>query len=58
MSKPRLIYFDAPVKAALTQRFRDALRPGGYLFVGHSESLGAIRHPLKAVCPAVYRREA
>jgi chemotaxis protein methyltransferase CheR len=30
--------------------------PGGYLFVGHAESLTAIRHPLQTVRPAVYRR--
>lgn len=33
------IYFDPPVKAALTARFRDALRPGGYLFIGATEAL-------------------
>lgn len=33
------IYFDPPVKAALTARFRAALRPGGYLFIGATEAL-------------------
>lgn len=33
------IYFDPPVKAALTARFREALRPGGYLFIGATEAL-------------------
>lgn len=53
-----MIYFDRPTQEELVNRLARWLRPGGYLFVGHSESLGAIRHPLKAVCPAVYRREA
>ncbi len=33
------IYFDPPVKAALTRRFHDALKPGGYLFIGATEAL-------------------
>lgn len=33
------IYFDAPVKAALTRRFYEALRPGGVLFIGATEAL-------------------
>jgi chemotaxis protein methyltransferase CheR len=52
-----MIYFDRPTQEELVNRLARWLRPGGYLFVGHSESLGAIRHPLKSVCPAVYRRE-
>lgn len=33
------IYFDPPVKAALTRRFHEALRPGGVLFIGATEAL-------------------
>ncbi|MFN8639429.1 MAG: protein-glutamate O-methyltransferase CheR [Dehalococcoidia bacterium] len=33
------IYFDGPVKAALTRRFYEALRPGGVLFIGATEAL-------------------
>lgn len=33
------IYFDSPVKAALTRRFYEALRPGGVLFIGATEAL-------------------
>lgn len=33
------IYFDPPVKAALTRRFHEALKPGGYLFIGATEAL-------------------
>jgi len=33
------IYFDPPVKAALTRRFYEALKPGGYLFIGATEAL-------------------
>lgn len=52
-----MIYFDRPTQEELVNRLARWLRPGGYLFVGHSESLGAIRHPLKPVCPAIYRRD-
>jgi chemotaxis protein methyltransferase CheR len=30
--------------------------PGGYLLVGHSESLTGIKHPLSLMAPAIYRR--
>jgi chemotaxis protein methyltransferase CheR len=52
-----MIYFDRPTQENLVSRLRDMLVPGGYLFVGHSESLVAIRHGLKSVQPSIYRRE-
>ena len=52
------IYFDAPVKAALTQRFRDALRPGGYLFIGATEALlGAESDGFARQAGNFYRKE-
>ncbi len=53
-----MIYFDRPTQEELVNRLARRLVPGGYLLVGHSESLTAIRHPLQAVQPAVYRRPA
>ena len=38
------------------QRLTEQLAPGGYLFVGHSESLIGLRHSLKTVWPSVYCR--
>jgi chemotaxis protein methyltransferase CheR len=52
-----MIYFDKPTQERLVQKFFDCLSPGGYLFVGHSESLTGIQHRLAFVRPAVYRRE-
>lgn len=52
-----MIYFDKPTQERLVDKFHDCLVPGGYLFVGHSESLTGIRHRLGFVRPAVYRRE-
>ncbi len=49
-----MIYFDRPTQTDLVQHLADCLIPGGYLLVGHSESLSSIKHPLKLVQPAVY----
>ncbi len=51
-----MIYFDRPTQQRLVDRYAALLAPGGYLFVGHSESLTALDHGLQYVQPAVYRR--
>lgn len=51
-----MIYFDFPTRSALVRKLCDFLVPGGWLFVGHSESLHGIAAPLDYVQPAVYRR--
>ena len=51
-----MIYFDRPTRETLVHRFRELLRPGGHLLVGHSESLNGMQHDLTYVQPAVYRR--
>ena len=51
-----MIYFDRPTQEELVNKLARRLVPGGYLFVGHAESLTTIRHPLQTVRPAVYRR--
>jgi len=51
-----MIYFDGPSREQLVQRLTEQLAPGGYLFVGHSESLIGLRHALKTVWPSVYCR--
>ncbi|MEZ5823625.1 MAG: protein-glutamate O-methyltransferase [Geminicoccaceae bacterium] len=53
-----LIYFDAPTKASLVDRFADLLVDGGILYLGHSESL-VQQHPrLRLVGRTTYRRES
>jgi chemotaxis protein methyltransferase CheR len=52
-----MIYFDRPTQENLVSRLREQLAPGGYLIVGHSESLIGIRHHLKGIQPSIYRRE-
>ncbi|MBL9215997.1 MAG: protein-glutamate O-methyltransferase CheR [Opitutaceae bacterium] len=51
-----MIYFDRPTQEELVRRLTRRLVPGGYLLVGHSESLTGIRHSLQLVRPATYRR--
>jgi len=51
-----MIYFDHPTQEELVHRLARRLVPGGYLLVGHSESLTAIQHGLEVVRPAIYRR--
>jgi chemotaxis protein methyltransferase CheR len=51
-----MIYFDKPTQQELVRRFRDMLVLGGYLMVGHSESLTAFAHSFQYVQPAVYSK--
>ena len=51
-----MIYFDRPTQEELVNKLARHLVPGGYLFVGHAESLTAIKHPLQTIRPAVYQR--
>lgn len=52
-----MIYFDNKTKIELIQKFYDELEPGGYLFIGHSESLNRNETAFKCIQPAVYRKE-
>jgi len=51
-----VIYFDRPTQEKLFSRFCRKLAPGGYLFIGHSESLAGMSLPLEPVAPTVYRK--
>ena len=51
-----MIYFDKPTQRALVNRLAACLEPGGYLFIGHAESLNGIDQPLSYVRPAIYRK--
>jgi chemotaxis protein methyltransferase CheR len=51
-----MIYFDQATQEELVDRLSRRLVPGGYLFVGHSESLTHLRHSLQVIRPAVYRK--
>lgn len=51
-----MIYFDRATVQDLLAKFRAVLSPGGYLFVGHSESLHGAQDRFRFVEPAVYRK--
>ncbi|HEY1341947.1 MAG TPA: protein-glutamate O-methyltransferase CheR, partial [Bryobacteraceae bacterium] len=51
-----MIYFDSATQQELVAKLAAALEPGGYLFVGHAESLTRISHSLEYVRPAIYRK--
>ncbi len=53
-----LIYFDMETKAAVVRQLCSALRPGGFFFCGHSESLHGMNLPLTSLHPAIYQRQA
>jgi chemotaxis protein methyltransferase CheR len=50
-----MIYFDKETQGELVNRMAGFLSPGGYFFVGHSESLTGLAHKLSYVRPAIYR---
>ena len=50
-----LIYFDAASRAHVVSRLIERLAPGGFLFLGHAESLVGTAHRLRSVMPAVYQ---
>jgi chemotaxis protein methyltransferase CheR len=51
-----MIYFNAETQADLIRRFYNQMEPGGYLFIGHSESLNRIKHDFDYIAPAIYRK--
>lgn len=51
-----LIYFDRVTQEKVINRLCRHLRPGGYFFIGHSESLSGMDVPLKNVKPTIFRR--
>ena len=53
-----MIYFDGPTKSALVDRFTEKIKPGGWLYIGHSESLLGSHPGLRLVGRTIYRREA
>lgn len=53
-----MIYFNTQTQQQIVSRLTDCLEPGGYLFIGHAESLSGIHHTLRFVQPAVYRNPA
>jgi chemotaxis protein methyltransferase CheR len=53
-----MIYFDGAVRERLVAEFHRLLKPGGYLLVGHAESLAGLRVPFRTLRPSVYVKDA
>jgi chemotaxis protein methyltransferase CheR len=50
-----MIYFDSETKRQVVERLACQLHPGGYLIVGHSESLNGITDCVKPIRPTIYQ---
>jgi chemotaxis protein methyltransferase CheR len=51
-----MIYFDNETRDQVVERFYNASDSGGYLFIGHSESLTHTKTKYKYIMPAIYRK--
>ncbi|MPN59896.1 Chemotaxis protein methyltransferase Cher2 [bioreactor metagenome] len=51
-----MIYFDARTRAELAGRFYDCMHPGGYLFIGMSETLSGSKTGFQYVSPSIYKK--
>ena len=53
-----MIYFDQPTREALIGKFHQFTEPGGYLCIGHSETIGRSQSLYNYLMPATYQKEA
>jgi chemotaxis protein methyltransferase CheR len=51
-----MIYFDPETKAKVVHNLLPRLRPGGYLIIGHSETLNGITDRVVSIRPTIYRK--
>jgi chemotaxis protein methyltransferase CheR len=51
-----MIYFDNETKVKIVAQVVNALRPGGLLFIGHSESITGMNDQLSTVVPTIYQK--
>jgi chemotaxis protein methyltransferase CheR len=51
-----MIYFDSETRDSVVKRFFEITEPGGYLFIGHSESISNSGTGFQYLKPAVYRK--
>jgi chemotaxis protein methyltransferase CheR len=51
-----MIYFNKPTRDALIERYYDILEPGGYLFIGMSETVDKTTSRFDFVKPSIYRK--
>ena len=51
-----LIYFDRATQERVINKLSNFLVPGGYFFIGHSESLSGMNVPLEHIKPTIFRK--
>ncbi|ACS79886.1 CheR family methyltransferase [Maridesulfovibrio salexigens] len=51
-----VIYFDRATQYTLFKKFCSTLSKGGYLFIGHSESISGMELPVRQIAPTVYQK--
>lgn len=51
-----LIYFDKPTQHRVLSRLIECLAPGGYLFIGHSETVSGFDLPIRQVANTVFEK--
>lgn len=51
-----LIYFDKATQCSVINRLASALKPGGYLFLGHAETVSGMQLPLVTVQPTILKK--
>lgn len=51
-----MIYFDEPTKRTLVRKIYDNLLPGGYLFVGRTETLDRSNTDFEMLQPSIFRK--
>lgn len=51
-----MIYFDQKAKNVLVKKFYDVLKPGGYLLIGHSETVQRDTVDFKYIEPSIYQK--
>jgi len=52
-----IIYFDQPTKVELMEKMANQLKPGGYLILGHSESMAGLSDRFEIAGKTIYRRK-
>ena len=51
-----MIYFDKETKRQLIQKVYDSMEPGGYLFVGQTETIDKGQVPFELIRPSIFRK--
>ena len=52
-----MIYFDDNTKRDLVQRVYDAMAPGGYFFIGTTETIDRNSTPFQIIQPSIFRKK-